>query len=208
MIQHCDRCFSLLTSLYSLLAFGRSGLFGPPLCGGSAPATPPLLQPRVVASVWAIRSCRPVSARAFPSLLTDSDYVPAQPRQARPLPYMPNVHRDDHREPATEMQTVHSSQADRTQNMLSSYAFSSRRSSAQTGLLVKLTRTGFRENANSLALSRCFGTLGSAPGFMYRPQRLFRWVLRRFERDRSAFLFGPPLDDRPPEPFPTICLSA
>ena len=35
-------CFSLLTPLYSLLAFGRSGLFGPPLCGGSAPATPPL----------------------------------------------------------------------------------------------------------------------------------------------------------------------
>ena len=33
--------FSLLTALPSLLAFGRSGLFGPPLCGGSAPATPP-----------------------------------------------------------------------------------------------------------------------------------------------------------------------
>ena len=38
-------CFSLLTPLYSLLAVGRSGLFGPPLCGGSAPATPPLLKP-------------------------------------------------------------------------------------------------------------------------------------------------------------------
>ena len=35
------RQFSLLTPLHSLLAFGRSGLFGPPLCGGSAPATPP-----------------------------------------------------------------------------------------------------------------------------------------------------------------------
>ena len=56
----------LLSSLYSLLAFGRSGLFGPPLCGGSAPATPPLLQPRVVASMWAIRNCRPVSPRASP----------------------------------------------------------------------------------------------------------------------------------------------
>ncbi len=33
-----------LSPLHSLLAFGRSGLFGPPLCGGSAPATPPLLQ--------------------------------------------------------------------------------------------------------------------------------------------------------------------
>ena len=39
------RFFSLLTPLPSLLAFGRSGLFGPPLCGGSAPATPPLNLP-------------------------------------------------------------------------------------------------------------------------------------------------------------------
>ena len=30
-----------LSPLHSLFAFGRSGLFGPPLCGGSAPATPP-----------------------------------------------------------------------------------------------------------------------------------------------------------------------
>ena len=44
------RFFSLLTLLPSLLAFGRSGLFGPPLCGGSAPATPPPV--RAVASVW------------------------------------------------------------------------------------------------------------------------------------------------------------
>lgn len=42
-----------------------------------------------------------------PRLLVDSGYVPAQARQARQLPYMPNVHRDDHREPATEMLTVH-----------------------------------------------------------------------------------------------------
>ena len=35
---------SLLSPLHSLLSSGRSGLFGPPLCGGSAPATPPLLQ--------------------------------------------------------------------------------------------------------------------------------------------------------------------
>jgi len=34
------RQFSLLTPLHSLLAL----LGGPPLCGGSAPATPPLLQ--------------------------------------------------------------------------------------------------------------------------------------------------------------------
>ena len=43
---------SLFTPLPSLLAFGRSGLFGPPLCGGSAPATPPLLKPPAAASVW------------------------------------------------------------------------------------------------------------------------------------------------------------
>ena len=36
----------------SLLVFGRSGLFGPPWCGGSAPATPPLLKPPAAASVW------------------------------------------------------------------------------------------------------------------------------------------------------------
>ena len=30
---------------------------------------------------------------------------------------MPNDHRHDHREPATEMLTVHSPRADRTQNM-------------------------------------------------------------------------------------------
>ena len=108
MIQCGERCYSLLTSLYSLLAFGRSGLFGPPLCGGSAPATPPLLQPRVVASMWAIRRCRPVSASASPRLLADSENVPARARQARPLPYLPNVHGDDHREPASEMLTVHS----------------------------------------------------------------------------------------------------
>ena len=33
-----------LSPLHSPLVFGRSGLVGPPLCGGSAPATPPLLQ--------------------------------------------------------------------------------------------------------------------------------------------------------------------
>ena len=61
----------------------RSGLFGPPLCGGSAPATPPLLQPRVVASVWAIRNCRPVSARVSPTVPPLSTSVPAPP-VARP----------------------------------------------------------------------------------------------------------------------------
>ena len=58
-----------------------------------------------------------VGPRYPPRLLAGSGYVPAQARQARPLQYTPNVHRDDHREPATEMLTVHSPQADRTQNM-------------------------------------------------------------------------------------------
>ena len=44
--------------------------------------------------------------------------VPAQARQARPRPYMPNVHRHDHREPATQMLTVHSAPTDRTQRTL------------------------------------------------------------------------------------------
>ncbi|MDE0199650.1 MAG: hypothetical protein OXK78_15710, partial [Caldilineaceae bacterium] len=42
-----------------------------------------------------------------PRILADSKYVPTLARQARQLPYMPNDHRYDHREPATEMLTVH-----------------------------------------------------------------------------------------------------
>ena len=79
MIQHDEGGFSLL-------AFGRSGLFGPPLCGGSAPATPPLLQPRVVASGWAIRDCRPVSAYASPRLLADSENVPSASKTGEAAP--------------------------------------------------------------------------------------------------------------------------
>ena len=51
----------------------------------------------------------------YPRLLADSENVPARARQARPLPYAPNIHRDEHREPATEMLTVHSPRTDRTQ---------------------------------------------------------------------------------------------
>ena len=77
-IQHGEDV-SLLTPLPSLLAFGRSGLFGPPLCGGSAPATPPLLQH--ASSTWCdIRNrCR-----------IDSDSpnhvppAPSTPRSRRP----------------------------------------------------------------------------------------------------------------------------
>ena len=40
-LRQRNQQLSLLSPFPSLLAFGRSGLFGPPLCGGSAPATPP-----------------------------------------------------------------------------------------------------------------------------------------------------------------------
>ncbi len=103
---------------------GRSGLFGPPLCGGSAPATPPLLQPpphRVCGNMTLATR----GGQAYPRVLAGTEYVPAQARQARQLPYMPNVHRDDHRQPATEILTVYSLQTDRTQcthrTWLSSY---------------------------------------------------------------------------------------
>ena len=114
VIQHGEKCFSLLTPLYSLLAFGRSGLFGPPLCGGSAPATPPLLQPpphRVCGNMTLTTRCD----RASPRASAVSQYVPAPAGQARQRPYLPNVYRYDHREPATEILTVHSPQTDRTQ---------------------------------------------------------------------------------------------
>ncbi|MCZ0940158.1 MAG: hypothetical protein OXJ55_16060, partial [Caldilineaceae bacterium] len=52
-----------------------------------------------------------------PRVLADSEYLPAQTRQARQLPYMPSVHRYDLREPAIDILTVHSAQTDRTQNM-------------------------------------------------------------------------------------------
>ena len=97
-------------------SFGRSGLFGPPLCGGSAPATPPLLQPpphRVCGNMTLTTRCD----RASPPSphLAGFDYVPAQARQARQFLDMPKVHRKDHRESPTEIRTLLSAQADRTQ---------------------------------------------------------------------------------------------
>ena len=60
---------------------GRSGLFGPPLCGGSAPATPPLLHPPpqpVCGNMTLTTRCDPTSpdpaSWLVPNLL--------QPRQA------------------------------------------------------------------------------------------------------------------------------
>ena len=112
--ERSERSFlSPLSSLLSPRFSGRSGLFGPPLCGGSAPATPPLNPPphRVYGNMTLTTRCD----QACPRVLAHSEYVPAQASQARPLPYMPNVHRHDHREPATQMLTVHSPWADRTQ---------------------------------------------------------------------------------------------
>ena len=51
----------------------------------------------------------------FPRIMTRPEYVPAQARQARQYHYIRNVHRDGHREPATEILTEHSPQTDRTQ---------------------------------------------------------------------------------------------
>jgi len=48
----------------------------------------------------------------LPRLAARSKYVPAQ---ASLLPSMPNVHRYDHRQPATEILTIHFPQTDRTQ---------------------------------------------------------------------------------------------
>jgi len=52
-----------------------------------------------------------------PRVLADSEYVPAQARQARQLQYMPKIHCYDHREPTTEILAVDSAQTDCTQNM-------------------------------------------------------------------------------------------
>ena len=101
-----ERVFSLLTPLPSLLAFGRSGLFGPPLCGGSAPATPPLLQPpphRVCGNMTLSTRCDRTSPHPASWL------VPRRvPAQARQRPIGPNLHSDDHQEPTTEILTLQS----------------------------------------------------------------------------------------------------
>ena len=83
---------SLLSPLSSLLAFGRSGLVGPPLCGGSAPATPPLLQHasstiRRVATKCLFHRARPPSARTVPTFARESANTRrGTPRACPPTP--------------------------------------------------------------------------------------------------------------------------
>ena len=71
---------------------GRSGLFGPPLCGGSAPATPPLLKPPAAASVRVIRPWRPAATELPPH---PASYLVQrrEPTQATQRPAAPNTHR-------------------------------------------------------------------------------------------------------------------
>ena len=105
-----------LSPHFSLLSprFWAVGPIRPSLVRGRSPRNAPLNAPphRVYGNMTLTTRCD----QAFPRVLAHSEYVPAQASQARQLPYMPNVHRDDHREPATEMLTVLSPQADRTQN--------------------------------------------------------------------------------------------
>ena len=69
---------------FSLLSFGRSGLFGPPLCGGSAPATPPAnnmpRRPCVdISDGCLIEGVRPDHVPPVPSDRRSAGLVPALP---------------------------------------------------------------------------------------------------------------------------------
>ena len=136
MIQHGERCFSLLTSLYSLLAFGRSGLVGPPLCGGSAPATPPPKTP-AAPSEWQIDLDDPLRPGLTPHPTPRLGRFPvcaSAGKVERQRPIRPNRHRYGHQEPATETLTVNSPQADRTMH-----------THTEHGLVVTTkTKTGFK----------------------------------------------------------------
>ena len=73
-----------------------------------------------------------------PSLvLAGSECVPVQARQAKQRPYMPNVHRYDHRESATETLTVQSAQTDRTQYIHRTWLGSYNSQKSGLGLLRK-----------------------------------------------------------------------
>ena len=71
-----DYCFS-----------GRSGLFGPPLCGGSAPATPPLLQH--ASPTWCPYSNRCLPERGSPHYVPSAPSVPCRGRPCA-CPRTPN----------------------------------------------------------------------------------------------------------------------
>ena len=78
ILRQPERRLRLLTT--DFCSFGRSGLVGPPLCGGSAPATPPLLQ-----------HASPTGCRHW-SRLPNRKCL-ARPRPASPIrfPYVPTL---------------------------------------------------------------------------------------------------------------------
>jgi len=83
-------------SYNSCPSFGRSGLFGPPLCGGSAPATPPLLPTRPGAASPACASptglAQPPIRRVPSMCLSHRAHPPAPEQSQRPRP-RPNPRR-------------------------------------------------------------------------------------------------------------------
>ena len=93
------------------------GPIRPSLVRGLRPRNAPSPKPPAAASVWQYDLDDPLRPGFTPPprVLADSEYVPAQARQARQLPYIPNDHRYDHRKPATEILTAHSAWTDRTQ---------------------------------------------------------------------------------------------
>ena len=78
---------SLSSLLFTLSSFlGRSGLFGPPLCGGSAPATPPLNHAVPHRPGVSIRNrCHVEGVQPDPV-----PPVPTDPRRCRPCSYQSN----------------------------------------------------------------------------------------------------------------------
>ena len=90
----------------SLHLGGRA--FGPPLCGGFPPATPPPRTSRRSESegntTLAARGGRVPPTR----VLAGSGYAPAQAGQAMHRPLGPGIHRYDRLGPAIEVMTVHS----------------------------------------------------------------------------------------------------
>ena len=76
---------------------GRSGLFGPPLCGGSAPATPPLLQ-HASPACWLHWGMCPIE-RVSPDHSHQSHRIPVGAGFAPALPPSPRRLRHPHTDP-------------------------------------------------------------------------------------------------------------
>jgi len=114
--DEASEVFSLLTPLHSLLDFLGGRAYSALPCAGAPPPQRPLSCPRRSKCVANLKlSSRGGRAYPPPRVLAGTEYVAAQARQAKQLPYMPNVHRYDYSEPPTEILTVHFPQTDRTQ---------------------------------------------------------------------------------------------